>query len=73
MSLRLALSSLMFENAENLPVLLDDVLTRYDDKRAQTALEFLKEYSDNGQIIMFTCHRSLCSAAEKAGAECISF
>lgn len=73
LSLRLALSSLMFENAENLPVLLDDVLTRYDDKRAQTALEFLKEYSDNGQIIMFTCHRSLCSAAEKAGAECISF
>ncbi len=73
LSLRLALSSLMFENAENLPVLLDDVLTRYDDKRAQTALEFLKEYSDNGQIIMFTCHRSLCSAAEKSGAECISF
>lgn len=73
LSLRLALSSLMFENAENLPVLLDDVLTRYDDKRAQTALEFLKEYSDNGQIIMFTCHRSLSSAAEKSGAECISF
>ncbi len=73
LSLRLALSSLMFENAENLPVLLDDVLTRYDDKRAQTALEFLKEYSDNGQIIMFTCHRSLCSSAEKSGAECISF
>ena len=70
LSLRLALSALIFENSEGLPVLLDDALTQYDDKRAETALKYLKEYSKNGQIIMFTCHRSLYSSAEKAGAEC---
>ncbi|MGN0451752.1 MAG: AAA family ATPase [Acutalibacteraceae bacterium] len=73
LSLRLALSALIFDNAEGLPVLLDDTLTQYDDKRAEAALKYLKEYSENVQIIMFTCHRSLYSAAEKSGAECQAF
>ena len=73
LSLRLALSDLLFENAESLPILLDDALTQYDDKRAETALKYLNEYSKNGQIIMFTCHRTLYSSAQKAGAECKEF
>lgn len=73
LSLRLALSSLMFDNADNLPVLLDDVLTQYDDNRAETAIKYLKEYSEKGQVIMFTCHRALYSTAEKSGAECKEF
>lgn len=73
LSLRLALSALIFENAEGLPILLDDTLAQYDDKRAEAALKYLKEYSENGQIIMFTCHRSLYLAAEKSGAECKVF
>ena len=73
LSLRLALSDLIFENAESLPILLDDALTQYDDKRAETALKYLKEYSKDGQIIMFTCHRAIYSSAEKSGAECKEF
>lgn len=73
LSLRLALSALIFENAECLPVLLDDTLAQYDDKRAETALKYLKEYSENGQIIMFTCHRSIYLTAEKSGVECKVF
>lgn len=70
LSLRLALSSLIFETSEPLPILLDDALTQYDDKRAKTALEYLKKYAENGQIIMFTCHRSLYDASANIGAEC---
>lgn len=70
LSLRLALSSLMFEGSENLPILLDDALTQYDDNRAKTALEYLKNYAENGQIIMFTCHRSLYDASTDIGADC---
>lgn len=73
LSLRLALSDLIFENAESLPILLDDALTQYDDKRAETALKYLNEYSKDGQIIMFTCHRAIYSSAEKSGAECKEF
>ena len=70
LSLRLALSSLMFEGSENLPILLDDALTQYDDNRAKTALEYLKKYAEDGQIIMFTCHRSLYDASTDIGADC---
>ena len=70
LSLRLALSSLMFEGSEPLPILLDDALTQYDDNRAKIALEYLKKYAENGQIIMFTCHRSLYDASTDIGADC---
>lgn len=73
LSLRLALSSLMFKGSEPLPILLDDALTQYDDNRAKTALEYFKKYAENGQIIMFTCHRSLYDASTDIGAECKEF
>ena len=67
LSLRLALTSLM--NAqETLPILLDDALAQYDDGRLHTALEFLKEYSANTQIIMFTCHNHISTSAENLNA-----
>lgn len=73
LSLRLALSELMFENSERLPVFLDDALSQYDDLRTKTALKYLKEYSENGQIIMFTCHRFVTDYAADTGAVCKDF
>ena len=69
LSLRLALSALMAEEGEALPILLDDALAQYDDSRMKTALEFLKEYSEKTQIIMFTCHKAI---NEEANANKIS-
>ena len=73
LSLRLALSELMFENSERLPVFLDDALSQYDDFRAKTALKYLKKYSENCQIIMFTCHRFVTDSAAETGAVCKDF
>ena len=70
LSLRLALSELIFENAESVPVILDDSLSQYDDKRAKTAMEYLNIYSENCQIIMFTCHGALLSLAKDEGISC---
>ncbi len=70
LSLRLALSTLIFEDAERLPILLDDALTQYDDTRVSKAIEYLTEFSENGQTVMFTCHSSIYKEAEKIGAEC---
>lgn len=70
LSLRLALSSLIFEENKTLPVLLDDALTQYDDNRAEAALKYLKQHAENGQIIMFTCHGSVYGAANNIGADC---
>lgn len=68
LSLRLALSSLIFDRVGQMPVFLDDSLAQYDDERMSTAVKFLQKYSEHGQVIMFTCHRAVLDAAEEAGA-----
>ncbi len=66
LSLRLAVASVL---GENLPLFLDDSLTQYDDTRAKNTLKFLKDYSSNGQAIMFTCHKSVFEISKDLGCE----
>ncbi len=54
LALRLALSQIITENGESLPLFLDDVLIQYDSVRKKAAMEFLTEYSKDTQIIYFT-------------------
>lgn len=72
LSLRLALSELMTESSGSLPVMLDDSLAQFDDKRQKIALEYLNEYSDKNQIIMFTCHKYVSDTAKDLGANSIN-
>jgi len=69
LSLRLALNGLITDNGDSLPVLLDDSLAQFDDNRQRIALEYLKEYSKENQIIMFTCHKNISDTAENLGAK----
>lgn len=55
LSLRLAMTELITDNGERLPLMLDDVLLQYDAERAENALEYLKKYAQNAQILFFTC------------------
>ncbi len=68
LSLRMALASLVSDNGEKLPLLLDDSLTQYDDVRMKKALDFLNQYASTGQIIMFTCHNVISDSAKELGA-----
>ncbi len=68
LSLRLAISKLI-SDGKQIPVFLDDSLSFYDDKRTLAALKFLNEYAIDTQMIMFTCHDSICGTAQKLGAE----
>lgn len=72
LSLRLALSELISDQNSGLPIILDDALAQYDDSRAKTALKFLKDYSENGQILMFTCHKSVTDLAKEFEANQIT-
>lgn len=71
LSLRLAISELITENNDFMPVLLDDVLAQYDDGRLDNALHFFKTYSEekekNYQVILFTCHQTTCDRAKLLG------
>jgi len=68
LSLRLAISKLISKDSP-LPLFLDDALAQYDDQRAKNAIDFLNEYAKDGQIIMFTCHNSICDACKDLNAE----
>lgn len=64
LALRLATAELITEAGGSLPIFMDDSLTQYDDRRAKLALEFLKEYSADRQVLLFTCHSYFKDVAE---------
>ncbi len=53
LALRLAVAE---ELTPECPVVLDDVLIRFDDTRAGAALACLKQMGHSHQILLFTCH-----------------
>ncbi len=55
LAVRLAICMLALPEGESCPIILDDALLGFDDKRAKAALELLKELSKERQIILFTC------------------
>lgn len=52
LALRLAVAEELTPEA---PLVLDDALVRFDDKRLKVALEILREAAENKQVILFTC------------------
>ena len=52
LALRLAVAEELTPDA---PIILDDALVRFDDKRMRAALEILREAADQKQVILFTC------------------
>ena len=52
LALRLAISELLIPEA---PIVLDDALVYFDDRRAALALETLREMSKTRQVLIFTC------------------
>lgn len=53
LALRLAVAEELLSNG---PLVLDDALVRFDDKRLEAAMEILKDEAKDRQVILFTCH-----------------
>jgi uncharacterized protein YhaN len=64
LALRLASLETYLKNNEPMPFIVDDVLIRFDDKRATAALQVLAELSTKTQVIFFTHHQHLVELAE---------
>jgi len=58
LALRLGLIEEYEEQAEDLPVALDDVFVNFDAQRASQTAEVLASFSKSRQVIIFTCHSS---------------
>ena len=52
LALRLAVAEELTPNA---PLILDDALVRFDDKRMESAVNILRQIAITRQVILFTC------------------
>ncbi len=59
LSIKMALAEEI--TAEKMPMIMDDVLVRFDDERKQGACKAIYEFSRENQVILFTCDRSICN------------
>lgn len=64
-ALRLAFVQCVSENGESIPMLLDDPFANYDEGRLEATLTLLAQWSEKGQILLFTCREDLATVAER--------
>ncbi len=70
LSLRLALLITAQDVGRALPVLCDDILVNFDDKRRVAAARALAELARHRQVILFTCHRDVAALVADADPSC---
>lgn len=68
-ALRLAYLAEWLERNEALPLIVDDILIKFDDTRALATLEVLAEFSRKTQVIVFTHHQHLLDLARSTIAD----
>ncbi len=68
LAVRLAVCRLTLPDA---PLLLDDALAAFDDRRTELALQCLKEQAAERQILLFTCHSREARWAQANGVPVI--
>lgn len=66
LALRLAALELRRASHPQMPLVLDDVLITSDDERAANILRALAQFSEGGQVMLFTHHRHLIDVARSA-------
>lgn len=65
LALRLAAIEQFSQQSEPLPLIVDDILIRFDDDRARETLAVLGEVSHQNQVIFFTHHQRLRQLADE--------
>ena len=70
LSMRLACAQDFAENAEPLPLILDDVLLTFDPGRQLGAAKVVLDLAQRHQILMFTCQPGVKEITQRALEEC---
>ncbi len=68
LAMRLGLIAQYEQNAEPLPVIMDDILVNFDDERGPLAVRALAEFANDRQVIVMTCHDATRRLYLDAGA-----
>lgn len=69
LAIRLAMALSFGEQIEPLPIVLDDIFVRFDEKRQEDTLRFLMDLGKTQQIFLFTCHAQTMKIAKRIGEE----
>jgi hypothetical protein len=64
LSLRLATLEQHLGKSEPMPIVVDDILIGFDDKRTKVCLDVLAELAANTQVLLFTHHRRVLELAD---------
>lgn len=73
LAIRLAIVEGLARQGIRLPLVLDDVLVNFDQRRAEAAADVFREFAEQGQqILLFTCHSHLADLFERRGIEPIT-
>ncbi len=71
LSVRMALVATFARRGIQLPMILDDVLVNYDEKRAARAAKVLCDFAAQGhQVLVFSCHEHILAIFRKLSADC---
>jgi uncharacterized protein YhaN len=65
LAIRLASLTHFLENHQPIPLIIDDLLLKFDDTRAIAALKMLAEISQQTQVIFFTHHQHVVELARQ--------
>ena len=65
LALRLAIILTVEDENSKFPIIADDIFSNYDSISKERAISFLKEFSNDRQIIFFTCHESVKNIFDK--------
>ncbi|MGA1840995.1 MAG: ATP-binding protein [bacterium] len=67
LAMRLGLIKEYEKRSESMPVIMDDIMVNFDDKRNPLAIKALKEFADGRQLIILTCHRNILDKYKELG------
>ena len=69
LSLRIALLMTAENVGRGLPIMCDDILVNFDDKRRVQAVRALAQLAQKRQVILFTCHPDIASLVSKVDSK----
>lgn len=69
LAVRISLAAAFAEQIEQMPLILDDILVRFDKERQEEAIQFLGHLGQEEQVFLFTCQEQTKEIAERVKKE----
>ncbi len=69
LAIRISLAMAFSKQIEPMPLILDDILVRFDEQRQKEAIQFLADLGKKAQIFLFTCSDATKKLAQEVQKE----